>query len=64
MGTKELSTVGVEKLTGKDYMTMPYLELQSHPDYSKHAMKVVMAIQKMTTDELEQLTIARGPHNG
>lgn len=62
MRTKEKSAVGVDKLTGKDYMDKPYLELQSHPDYSKHAMRVVAAIREMTTEELEQLTIARGPH--
>lgn len=51
-----------EKLTGKDYMHRPYLELQSHPDFSAHALRVVAAIGEMTTEQLEQLTIARGPH--
>lgn len=55
--------MGVEKLTGKDYMDRPLLEIQSHPDYSAHALRVVIAIRDMTTEQLEQLTIARGPHN-
>lgn len=61
MGERK-TTVGVDKLTGKDYMERPILELQSHPDYSKHAMRVVIAIRDMTTEELEQLTIAKGPY--
>lgn len=54
--------MGHDKLTGKDYMDRPLLELQSHPDYSAHALRVVIAIREMTTEELENLTIARGPH--
>lgn len=54
--------VGVDKLTGKDYMDRSLIELQSHEDYSAHAHRVVIAIREMTTEELENLTIARGQH--
>lgn len=49
-----------EKLTGKDYMTRSFEELSSHPDYSAHAKRIIDAISKMTTNQLEELTIARG----
>ncbi len=57
-----ITTVGVDKLTGKDYMDRSLIELQSHPDFSAHALRVVVAIREMTTEELENLTIAKGPH--
>lgn len=47
-------------LTGKDYMTQDTLVLQSHKDYSAHAHRVVKAIANMTTNQLEELTIAKG----
>lgn len=46
-----------EKLTGADYFNRPLLELSSHPDYDWDAMKIVIAISKMTTDQLKSLTI-------
>ncbi len=64
MRSKKDKKLGNDKLTGKDYMDRPLLELQSHPDFSRHALNVVAAVREMTTEELENLTIARGPHNG
>lgn len=52
-----------EKLTGNDYMNIPLQELIEHPDYSAHAMRVITAISKMTTQQIENLTIARGYFN-
>ena len=60
--TTRMKGLGPEKLTGKDYMDHSLIELQSHPDYSAHAHRVVIAVREMTTEELENLTIARGPH--
>lgn len=51
-----------DKLKAIDYISNPVTELMKHKDYSPHAMRVVNAILDMTTEQLEQLTIARGPH--
>lgn len=47
----------VEKLTAVDYLTKPFMELRAHPDFSPHALRIVNAIFKMTTKELEQIQI-------
>lgn len=46
-----------EKLTGRDYMDRPYLGLQSHPDFTPYAFRIVERIGKMTTEELEQIDL-------
>lgn len=46
-----------EKLTGCDYMTRPYLELSSHPDFSPHAHRLISAISEMSTEQIENLDI-------
>lgn len=46
-----------DKLTGHDYMTRAVLELQSHPDFNPHAMRVVAYIAKMTNEQLEHIDI-------
>lgn len=51
----------MEKLTGMDYLTKPVTELQSHPDFSPHAMRVVIAVTEMTTDKLENLDLLGDP---
>lgn len=60
MGMSEHPAKGEKPLTGKDYMERGVLELQSHPDYSAHAMRVIVAISKMNTKQLESLPIVRG----
>lgn len=50
----------MEKLTGKDYFNRPYVELQSHPDFSNHAFRVINAISNMTTKEIEQINLIGG----
>lgn len=49
-----------EELTGHDYLTVPLTELVKHPDFSPHAMRVVIAISEMTTAKLEDLDIIGG----
>lgn len=47
----------MDKLTGADYMNRPLVELQSHPDFSPHAYRIVDAISKMKTAELEKIDL-------
>jgi hypothetical protein len=47
----------MEELTGIDYLIKPIVELQKYPDFSPHALRIVSAITKMTTKELEQIQI-------
>lgn len=51
-------------LVGNDYVTKPINELTQHPEYTPHALRVIMAILSMNTKEIEELTIARGPISG
>lgn len=46
-----------EKLTGADYMTRPYLQLVGHPDYSPLALRIMQAIGKMTTEQIEDIDV-------
>jgi hypothetical protein len=46
-----------EELTAIDYLIKPIVELQKHPDFSVHALRIVSAVSKMTTKELEQLQV-------
>lgn len=55
--------MGDEKLTGKDYMTRSYIELQSHPDFSEWAFRRIAAMKTMTTEELEKIRL-KGATNG
>lgn len=54
MGDKE------EKLTGADYFNRSLLELSSHPDYDYDAMRIIMGLSRLTTEELKSLTIIGG----
>jgi hypothetical protein len=45
------------KLTGADYMTRSYLELQGHPDFSPNAFRIVASICKMSSEEIENMNI-------
>lgn len=45
------------KLTGNDYVNKPLKELVSHPDFSQHAYRVMIAICDMTTAQIEQINI-------
>lgn len=47
----------MDKLTGLDYATRPYLELQSHPDFSPIAYQTIAQIRKMSTKELEEVNL-------
>lgn len=47
----------MEKLTGNDYLTRPYMELQSHPDFSEYAFQIIATISKMTTKEIENINL-------
>ena len=49
-------------LTGNDYVTRPVNELAQHPDYTPHALRVIAAVLGMDTKQIEEITIARGPH--
>lgn len=49
-------------LIGNDYVTRPINELLQHPQYTPHALRVVSAILAMNTEQIEEITIARGPH--
>lgn len=42
-------------LTGHDYMTRSYIELQSHPDFSERAFQAAVTVKIMNTRELELL---------
>jgi hypothetical protein len=46
-----------EELTAIDYLIKPIVELQKHPDFSLQALRIVSAISKMTTKELEQIQL-------
>lgn len=46
-----------DELTGTDYLTRPFSELVKHPDFSRHAMRVAIAISQMTTAQLEELNL-------
>lgn len=50
-----------EVLTGYDYMTRPYMELQSHPNFSETAYRAVAEVQGMNTRELELLHFSMFP---
>jgi hypothetical protein len=42
-----------EVLTGYDYVTRPYMELQSHPNFSELAYQMVAEVQTMDSNQLE-----------
>lgn len=47
----------MKKLTGADYLTKPYRELKEYPDFSPHAFRIVEAITKLGTRELEKIDL-------
>lgn len=47
-------------LTGLDYLTLPQSSLREHPDFSPHAMRIMLAISKMSTKEIEQIDLIGG----
>lgn len=47
------------KLTGMDYLTMTVTELVQYPNFSQHAFRVMTEIANMTTEEIENLDVAR-----
>lgn len=42
-----------ETLIGRDYLTKPLSELNSHPQFSGHARRVVLAMSGMHTEQLK-----------
>ncbi len=52
-----------KELNGGDYIWQPTSKLTKHPDYSPHAMRVVQAICKMTTKQLENLNLIEGDND-
>lgn len=59
---KEQALIHQKPLTGLDYITKSVSDLIQHKDYSAHAMRVLGAILEMSTEQLERIPIARGPH--
>jgi hypothetical protein len=53
-----------EPLIGEDYLTKPVDQLKNHPDFSPHALRIVSAITKMNTKQLEQIDLIGGNKNG
>lgn len=54
-----------EKLKGMDYIKRPYLELLSHPDFSPYAYRVIEAIVRMSTEEIDKINLLNtGETNG
>lgn len=47
-----------EQLTGHDYVTRPYIELQGHSDFNEMAYRVATEVRTMTTRELELLSVS------
>lgn len=47
----------MDELTGHDYMSKPMSKLMEHADFSMHAFRVVNAILRMNTSQLENLDI-------
>lgn len=54
----------MEELTGADYMTRPYIELRSHPDFDEDAWRVMTLIATMKTKEIKQIKLIGGNSNG
>jgi hypothetical protein len=53
-----------EPLIGEDYLTKPVEQLRKHPDFSPHALRIVSAITKMNTKQLEQIDLIGGKNRG
>lgn len=53
-----------EPLIGEDYLTKPVDQLKKHPDFSPHALRIVSAITKMNTKQLEQINLIGGTNRG
>lgn len=47
----------MEKLRGLDYLTMPMVELFTHPDFVWNAFQNTLSISMMENEELENLII-------
>lgn len=43
----------MDELTGADYLTRPYLELVSCPDFSLRVWYAINRLREMTTEQLE-----------
>lgn len=54
----------MDKLTGMEYMTKDATELRMHPEFSPHAFRVILAISKMSTEEIEQINLIEGKNDG
>lgn len=52
---KKLSTQ--DKLTGLDYITVPVDILVRHKDFTQHAYRVIQAISKMTSTQIENINL-------
>jgi hypothetical protein len=50
---------GVKHLTGEQYLTYSHRDLLMHPDFSPHAYRIIQAIGKMTTKDIEQINLIR-----
>lgn len=54
----------MDGLTGMDYMTKDATELRMHPEFSPHAFRVILAISKMSTEEIEQINVIKEKPRG
>lgn len=52
-----------EPLTGEDYLVRPTVELVRHPGYSPHAFRVMNAIKKLKTSEIEAINIVEAKNS-
>lgn len=48
------------ELTGVDYLTLPKATIEKHPDFSPHAYRIMLAIGKMNTKEIEEIDLIGG----
>lgn len=46
-----------DKLTGYDYITRDFLELEGHPDFNIYAYQIAVMISSMTTEQLETIEL-------
>jgi hypothetical protein len=53
----------MEKLTGRDYLTRPAIELMSHPDFSHRAYLIMKEVGKMSNAEIQSINNYIGGKN-
>lgn len=48
-----------DRLTFADYYTMPLPQLVRHPDFSRHALRVVEELSKLNSRQLENIDLMK-----